>query len=632
MAPPRRMGPPVKADKNTFKVLARVFAYVFRKYKFHCILVAGLIVISATANVRGNLFLKDLIDVYIKPYIGDKNPQFTELLKMLVIMASIYYSGAFSTWLYNRIMLSVTQGTLKDIRDDIFTHMQSLPIRYFDTRQHGDIMSIYTNDTDTLRQLISQSIPHFISSTITIVSVFSSMVSISFYLTCFALIIIAVMIFATKKVGGLSGKNFVEQQKNLAALNGYIEEMIQGQKIVKVFNREETAKNEFNELNLNLFESADKAHRYANILGPIMGNLGHINYVVTLIAGSLLLVLSNERLLTVGGLIAFLQLNKSFTMPINQLSMQFNSIVMAMAGANRIFGLMDEKPEENDGYVTLVNAKITDGEITETEERTGIWAWKQPHKDNSVTYTMLRGDVIFEDVSFGYRDDKIVLKDISLYAKPGQKVAFVGATGAGKTTITNLINRFYDIQEGKIRYDGINIEKINKKDLRRSLGIVLQETNLFTGTVYDNIRFGRLDATDEEVIAAAKLANAHGFIELLPDGYNTMLKNNGSNLSQGQRQLLAIARAAVADPPVLILDEATSSIDTRTESIVQKGMDELMKGRTVFVIAHRLSTIQNSDVIMVLKDGEIIERGNHEQLLEEKSTYYQLYTGTFELD
>ncbi len=628
---PRHMMP-VKADKNTFKMLKRVFSYVFIHYKWHCLLVAFLIFISSVTNVIANLFLKELVDVYIKPAIGKDLAALIPLLKVLLIMAVVYYSGAISTWIYNRIMLVVTQGTLNNIRKDLFTQMEKLPIKYFDTHQHGDIMSIYTNDTDTLRQLISQSIPQIISSVVTVISVFVSMISISVYLTLFAVLMVTLMTFVTSVIGRKSGKNFMAQQKNLGKLNGYIEEMMEGQKVIKVFNHEKITEKEFEELNNNLFNTANNANKYANILMPIMGNLGHINYVITLIAGSLLAIYSKETLLTLGGLVAFLQLNKSFTNPITQLSMQFNSIVMAMAGAKRIFDLMDEQKEQDEGYVKLVNAKIVDGNITETIERTGMWAWKHPHGDGTITYTELKGDVQFEDVTFGYNDEKIVLHNINLYAKPGQKVAFVGATGAGKTTITNLINRFYDIQSGKIRYDGINIEKIKKPDLRRSLGIVLQDTNLFSGTVYDNIRMGRLDATNEEIIEAAKLANAHSFIELLPDGYDTILKNNGSNLSQGQRQLLSIARAAVADPPVLILDEATSSIDTRTEVIVQRGMDSLMKGRTVFVIAHRLSTVKNSDVIMVLDKGRIIERGTHEQLIEEKGKYYQLYTGAFELE
>ena len=628
---PRHMMP-VKADKSTFKMLFRVFSYVFKHYKWHCLFVAVLIFISSVANVIANLFLKELIDVYIKPAIGKELSALIPLLKVLIIMGGVYYSGAISSWLYNRIMLTVTQGTLNNIRKDLFSQMEKLPVRYFDTHQHGDIMSIYTNDTDTLRQLISNSLPQIISSVVTVISVFISMISISLYLTFFAVLMVTLMTIVTKVIGMKSGKNFVQQQKNLGQLNGYIEEMMEGQKVIKVFNHEEKAKCDFESLNETLFYTANNANKYANILMPIMGNLGHINYVITLVAGSLLAIFSNETLLTLGGLVAFLQLNKSFTNPVTQLSMQFNSIIMAMAGAQRIFGLMDEEKEFDEGYVGLVNAKFVNGEITETDERTGMWAWKHPHKDGTITYTQLKGDVEFENVTFGYNEEKIVLKNININAKAGEKVAFVGATGAGKTTITNLINRFYDIQSGKIRYDGINIQKIKKPDLRRSLGIVLQDTNLFSGTVYDNIRLGRLDATDEEIIAAAKLANAHSFIELLPDGYDTVLKNNGSNLSQGQRQLLSIARAAVADPPVLILDEATSSIDTRTETIVQRGMDSLMKGRTVFVIAHRLSTVKNSDVIMVLNKGEIIERGTHNHLIEERGNYYQLYTGAFELE
>ena len=628
---PRHMGK-VKLTKNDLKILKRLLGYVFRKYKFHCLAVALFIFVSSVANVRGQMFLKSLIDDYITPMIGKSAPSFVPLLKALGIMAMIYASGAFSTWAYNKIMIHVTQGSLKDIRDDLFTHMETLPVKYFDTHAHGDIMSIYTNDADSLRQMISQSIPQLISSVVTLVSVFTSMLLISVPLTGFVLVMVSIMLFATKHLGGKSGSNFAQQQKNLGVLNGYIEEMMEGQKVVKVFCHEEEAKDKFDVLNTNLFKSANNANKYANVLMPVMGNLGHINYIVILVAGSLLAILSNETLLTLGGLVAFLQLNKSFVMPINQVSMQFNSIVMALAGARRIFDLLDEEPEKDEGYVSLVNAEIDEnGNISESEKRTGKWAWKHPHSDGTTTYSELKGDVVFENVDFGYTKEKRVLNDISIYAKPGQKVAFVGSTGAGKTTITNLINRFYDIDNGKIRYDGININKIKKADLRRSLGIVLQDTNLFTGTVYDNLRYGRLDATDEEIIAAAKLANAHDFIELLPEGYNTVLKGNGANLSQGQRQLLSIARAAVADPPVLILDEATSSIDTRTEVIVQKGMDGLMKGRTVFVIAHRLSTIRNSDVIMVLENGEIIERGNHEELIEKQGRYYQLYTGITKL-
>ncbi len=623
---------PIKITKNDLVILKRLMGYVFKKYKFHTLAVLFLIIVSSIANVRGTVFLKTLIDGYIRPLLGTGTPDFTPLLHALLVMAFIYASGAISTWGYNKIMVEVCQGSLKDIRDDIFTKMETLPLKYFDTHAHGDIMSIYTNDTDTLRQLISQSIPQLISSVVTLVSVFVSMISISPFVTLFVVLMVVVMMVITKSVGAKSGTNFIAQQKNLGKVNGYIEEMMEGQKVVKVFCHEEKTKEEFDKLNEELFESADKANRYANILMPIMGNLGHINYVITLIAGSLIAIMSDEKYLTIGGLVAFLQLNRSFVMPLNQLSMQFNSIIMALAGARRIFELLDEEPEKDEGYVTLVNAVIdSDGNIKESEKRTGRWAWKHPHGDGSVTYTELKGDVVFENVVFGYNEKKTVLKNINLYARPGEKVAFVGSTGAGKTTITNLINRFYDLNEGKIRYDGINITKIKKADLRRSLGIVLQDTNLFTGTVYDNIRFGRLDATDEEVVAAAKLANAHNFIELLPDGYNTVLTGNGANLSQGQRQLLSIARAAVANPPVLILDEATSSIDTRTEVIVQKGMDGLMKGRTVFVIAHRLSTVKNSDVIMVIENGEIIERGNHNDLIAEKGRYYKLYTGKFEL-
>lgn len=635
MAPPgprmRGAMPPAKFSKNTAKTLGKLMSYLFKTYKFHCMAVVVLILISSVANVIGTTFIKNLIDDYIAPNIGKVNPNLIPLLKALCFLGAVYLTGAISSWGFNRIMVSVTQGSLRMIRDDLFVHMQSLPIRYFDTHAHGDIMSIYTNDTDTLRQMISQSMPQLLSAAITLISVFVSMITISPLLTVWAVAVIFFMGFVTKKLGAKSGAGFVAQQKNIGIMNGFIEEMIEGQKVIKVFCHEEETKNKFDELNRELFTSANTANKYANILMPIMGNLGHINYVITLVIGSLLAIYSNQSIITLGGLVAFLQLNRSFSAPITQISTQFNSIILAMAGAERIFSLLDEKPEEDEGYVSLVNAEIVDGEIKETEKRTGMWAWKHPHGDGTVTYTKLEGDVVMEDVIFGYNENKTVLKNINLYAKPGQMVAFVGATGAGKTTITNLINRFYDISKGKIRYDGINISKINKKDLRRSLGIVLQDTNLFTGTVFDNIRYGRLDATDEEVIAAARLTNAHEFIELLPDGYNTVLKGNGSNLSQGQRQLLSIARVAVADPPVLILDEATSSIDTRTEKIVQKGMAKLMEGRTVFVIAHRLSTVRDADVIMVLDNGEIIERGTHEDLLKEKGTYYKLYTGAFEL-
>ena len=621
-----------KPTKETWKTLKRVFAYIFQNYKLHCLGVALFIFISSVTNVMGSLFLKSLIDDYITPMLNSPVPDFMPLLKTLIIMAFIYYFGAFCTWAYARLMLSVSQGTLKRIRDDIFEHMESLPIKYFDTHAHGDIMSIYTNDVDTLRQLISQSIPQLISSVITIVSVLTSMVIISVPMTILTVVFVAIMLVVAKKIGARSGKNFSLQQKNLGRVNGYIEEMTEGQKVVKVFCREEETSDKFDELNEQLYISAKNANQFANVMGPVNNNLGHVSYVFSLVFGSLLAITGFGGF-TLGSLVTFLQLNKSFNMPISQVSMQFNSIVMAMAGAERIFALLDEESETDNGYVTLVNAKTDEnGNITESEKRTGMWAWKHPHGDGSLTYTKLEGNVVFDGVDFGYNDEKIILHDVRMYAEPGQKIAFVGATGAGKTTITNLINRFYDIQDGKIRYDGININKIKKADLRRSLGIVLQDTHLFTGTVMENIRFGRLDATDEEVINAAKLANAHEFISLLPDGYNTVLTADGQNLSQGQRQLIAIARAAIADPPVLILDEATSSIDTRTEVIVQKGMDSLMKGRTAFVIAHRLSTVRNSDVIMVLDQGRIIERGNHDELIAKKGTYYRLYTGAFELE
>ncbi len=624
--------PKVKPTKQTFKTLKRLFSYIFEHYKLHCLGVAVFIVISSVTNVLGSLFLKSLIDDYIVPMLNSKVPDFMPLLKAIITMAGIYYFGAFCTWAYARIMISVTQGTLKRIRDELFEHMESLPIKYFDTHAHGDIMSIYTNDVDTLRQLVSQSIPQLISSVITIVSVLSSMILLSVPMTVLTIVFVSIMLTTAKKIGMRSGKNFSLQQKNLGKVNGYIEEMIEGQKVVKVFCREEETSDKFDELNEQLYISAKNANQFANVMGPVNNNLGHVSYVASLVFGSLLAITEFGGF-TLGSLVTFLQLNKSFNMPISQVSMQFNSIVMAMAGAERIFALLDEKSEIDDGYVTLVNAKIDEkGNITETMERTGMWAWKHPHGDGSLTYTKLEGDVVFDGVDFGYNDEKIILHDVKMYARPGQKIAFVGATGAGKTTITNLINRFYDIQDGKIRYDGININKIKKADLRRSLGIVLQDTHLFTGTVMENIRFGRLNATDEEVIQAAKLANAHDFISLLPKGYDTVLTADGQNLSQGQRQLIAIARAAVADPPVLILDEATSSIDTRTEVLVQRGMDSLTKGRTSFVIAHRLSTVRNSDVIMVLDQGRIIERGNHEELIEKKGTYYRLYTGAFELE
>ena len=621
---PRGQKPQVE---HPFALLARLMHYVFRDYKFHCIAVFLLIFAGVIANVQGTMFTKNLIDDYITPFLLSDSPNFAPLAKAISRVAVFYAIGVISTYAYNRIMVAVTQGTLRNLRNDLFAHMEKLPIRYFDTHSHGDIMSVYTNDIDTLRQMISQSIPQIINSTFTIVSVFVSMLILNIPLTLVTLVMVSLMLICTKKAAGQSGKYFLDQQKNLGAVNGYIEEMMNGQKVVKVFCHEDASIREFHELNEALYTSADRANTFANILGPINAQLGNISYVVCAIVGGVL-ALNGFGGFTLGGLASFLTFNKSFNMPINQVSQQFNAIVMAMAGADRIFRLMDEAVEKDDGYVLLVNAKEENGKLTESTARTGQWAWKHTHQaDGSVDYKELRGDVVFDGVDFGYTDDKIVLHDIKLYAKPGQKIAFVGSTGAGKTTITNLINRFYDIQDGKIRYDGININKIKKADLRRSLGIVLQDTHLFTGTVKENICFGKLDATEEEVIAAARLANADGFIRRLPNGYDTMLTGDGANLSQGQRQLLAIARAAIADPPVLILDEATSSIDTRTERIVQDGMDRLMKGRTTFVIAHRLSTVRNSDCIMVLESGRIIERGTHEQLIHEKGRYYQLYTG-----
>ena len=621
---PRGQKPQVE---HPFALLARLMHYVFRDYKFYCIAVFLLIFAGVIANVQGTMFTKNLIDDYITPFLLSDNPNFAPLAKAISRVAVFYAIGVISTYAYNRIMVAVTQGTLRNLRNDLFAHMEKLPIRYFDTHSHGDIMSVYTNDIDTLRQMISQSIPQIINSTFTIVSVFVSMLILNIPLTLVTLVMVSLMLICTKKAAGQSGKYFLDQQKNLGAVNGYIEEMMNGQKVVKVFCHEDASIREFHELNEALYTSADRANTFANILGPINAQLGNISYVICAIVGGVL-ALNGFGGFTLGGLASFLTFNKSFNMPINQVSQQFNAIVMAMAGADRIFRLMDEPVEKDDGYVLLVNAKEENGKLTESTTRTGQWAWKHTHQaDGSVDYKKLRGDVVFDGVDFGYTDDKIVLHDVKLYAKPGQKIAFVGSTGAGKTTITNLINRFYDIQDGKIRYDGININKIKKADLRRSLGIVLQDTHLFTGTVRENIRFGKLDATEEEVIAAARLANADGFIRRLPNGYDTMLTGDGANLSQGQRQLLAIARAAIADPPVLILDEATSSIDTRTERIVQDGMDRLMKGRTTFVIAHRLSTVRNSDCIMVLESGRIIERGTHEQLIHEKGRYYQLYTG-----
>ena len=622
--PPRGMKPAVD---NPGKLLKRLLAYVFRYYRVHCFMVLVCIVVGVLANVQGTMFTKNLIDEYITPFLLTDNPDFGPLASAIGRVACFYAIGVIAVFVQNRIMVVITQGTLRDIRNDIFEHMEKLPIKYFDTHAHGDIMSIYTNDVDTLRQLISQSIPQLINSAFTIISVFISMCVLNIPLTVLTLVMVGVVLVCTGKAGGLSGKYFMLQQKNIGALNGFIEETMSGQKVVKVFCHEEENIEKFNELNNNLYESADKAHTFVNVLGPINAQLGNVSYVLCAIVGGIL-ALGNIGGFTLGGLASFLTFNRSFNMPINQVSQQMNAIVMALAGADRIFKLLDEEPEVDDGYVTLVNAKWEDEQLVETKERTGIWAWKYIHRaDGSVEYTEVKGDVVFNGVDFGYTDDKIVLHDVKLYADPGQKIAFVGSTGAGKTTITNLINRVYDIQAGKIWYDRININKIKKADLRKSMGIVLQDTHLFTGTVKENIRFGKLDATDEEVIAAAKLANADGFILRLPQGYDTMLTGDGASLSQGQRQLLAIARAAIADPPVLILDEATSSIDTRTERIVQDGMDKLMKGRTTFVIAHRLSTVRNANCIMVLEQGRIIERGTHDQLIEQKGRYYQLYTG-----
>ncbi|WP_107994782.1 ABC transporter ATP-binding protein [Trichococcus paludicola] len=623
--------PKRRGAKDAGKTTRRLLSYIAQGHKFTFSLVLIFILVSALANVAGSLFLETLIDDYITPLLGVTNPVFTNMYRAIAMMAGIYMIGVIATYVYNILMVSISQGIQKKIRDELFTHMQSLPIKYFDTHAHGDVMSRYTNDIDTLRQMLSQSIPMAFSSLVTIVSVFAAMLAVSLPLTLIVALMVALSITVTKTIGGKSSVNFVKQQQTLGKVNGYIEEMMHGQKEVKVFGRETESKERFDKLNDELRESATNANIYANILMPILGNLGFLQYALIAMFGGAMAV-SGIGGLTLGAIASFLQLSRSFTMPVNQISQQVSSIVMALAGAERIFELMDEKPELDEGTVTLVNATMVGDEVKEAENHTGLWAWKVPQADGSVRYTQLTGDVRFFDVDFSYNPDKQILHDISLYAHPGEKVAFVGSTGAGKTTITNLINRFYDIQDGKIVYDGIDIADIKKNDLRRSLGIVLQDTNLFTGTILENIRYGNLHASDEEIYAAARLANADDFISRLPKGYQTVISGDGEGLSQGQKQLLSIARAAVADPPVMILDEATSSIDTRTESIVQRGMDALMQGRTVFVIAHRLSTIQNADVIMLMEQGQIIERGDHEKLIGEQGKYYQLYTGAFELE
>ena len=621
-----------RVTKDTLTTGKRLLGYVLRDYKLRFIGVFFCILMSSIASISVSLSLKFLLDDYIIPLIGKQNPNYTELYRAMAVLGCIFLCGVIATFIYSRLMVYIGQGVLKKVRDEMFEHMQKLPIRYFDQNTNGSIMSLYTNDTDTLRQMISQAIPQVLQSLLTVTVTFISMLVLSPLLTVLAVIMIGVMLFVTKTIGGNSGKYFLSQQLDIAGVTGFVEEHMTGQRVIKVFNHERIAEEEFDKLNEKLFVSASRANTFANMMGPVIGNIGNLQFVLTAVLGGFLSVMGIGGI-TLGVMASYLQFTKSFTQPFMSIAQQFNSIIMALAGAERIFRLMDEEPELDEGYVTLVNAKKDEnGNLTECRERTGLWAWKHPHQsDGTVTYTELKGDVRFFDMTFGYTEEKMVLHDLTLYAKPGQKLAFVGSTGAGKTTITNLINRFYDVQDGKIRYDGININKIKKADLRRSLGIVLQDTHLFTGTIMDNIRYGKLDATDEEIYAAAQLAHADQFIKMLPKGYDTMLTNDGEELSQGQRQLLSIARAAVADPPVLILDEATSSIDTRTESIVQKGMDNLMKGRTVFVIAHRLSTIRNSNAIIVLDHGRIIERGDHEDLIRLKGTYYQLYTGKLEL-
>ncbi|MDD6251699.1 MAG: ABC transporter ATP-binding protein [Oscillospiraceae bacterium] len=626
------MGKKLSMDKTQSKTLKRLAGYIWKGYKFRFLLVFLCIVVTSVVSAASASFVGSVFDDYISKLIGAANPDYSELIGAIVRIGVLFLFGVAAVFVQNVLMAFITQGIMRSVRKDMFSHMQTLPVRYFDTHTHGDVMSYYTNDTDTLRMMISQSIPQLMSSVITIVVYLVFMIVTNVWLTVFVLLFVALTLLITGKVAGKSGKYFITQQASLGKVNGYIQEMMSGQKVIKVFNREEKAKEQFDVLNDELCDASYKANKYVNVLGPITGNLGHLQYVLIAVVGGIIAISGFAGAPSLGAIISFLLYSKSFSMPINQVAQQASSIIMALAGASRIFELLDETEEADSGYVTLVDAKRENGEIVEANEHTGLWAWKHPHEDGTVSYTELRGEVTFYDVDFAYEKGKTVLHNISLYAEPGQKVAFVGATGAGKTTITNLINRFYDLEDGKVRYDGININKIKKQDLRRSLGIVLQDTNLFTGTVMDNIRYGKLTATDEEVIAAAKLANAHSFISRLPKGYDTLIENNGANLSQGQRQLISIARAAIADPPVMILDEATSSIDTRTEALVQKGMDALMRGRTVFVIAHRLSTVQNSDVIMVLEKGRIIERGTHDDLIAQKGQYYRLYTGDNELE